>query len=112
MATTTIHRCTQPTCLAGGKDFSVTAPENDQRTIGEPAQCPICGAPSGFIRNETTRRRWLKAAGGLTFGLLSMETAVRSGVEGWLAFAFGIGGLAIFTLLSGTFDWLKTVTGQ
>jgi hypothetical protein len=34
MATTTIHRCAQPTCPAGGREFSVTASEYDRRTIG------------------------------------------------------------------------------
>jgi len=109
MGTTTIHRCTQPTCLAGGKDFSVTAPENDQRTIGEPVRCPICGAPSEFIRSETTRMRWLKVSGGLTVGFLVTEAAARSGIRGWSVLAFGVVGLAIFTLFLGAFDWLRKI---
>jgi len=109
MPITTIHRCTQPTCLAGSKDFSVTPLEDGRRTIGEPVQCPICGAPSEFIRSETTRMRWLKVSGGLTVGFLVTAAAARSGVRGWSVLAFGAVGLAIFTLFLGAFDWLKNI---
>ncbi len=111
MATTTIHRCAQPTCPAGGREFSVTASEDDRRTIGEPVQCPACGEPSGFIRNETIRMRRLKVLGGLTFGFLLTLAAARSGVEGWPVFAFGVVGPAIFTLFLYACDWRKKVTG-
>ncbi len=64
---------------------------------------------SGFIRNETTRMRRLKVLGGLTFGFLVTEAVAHSGVRGWSVLAFGVVGLAIFTLFLGAFDWLKKI---
>jgi hypothetical protein len=103
MARTTIHRCAQPGCPARGRNFNVTVRGDDHGAPG----CPVCGKPSDFIRNVTTRLRWLKVSGGFLIGVLSMGAATRSGVEQWPAIAFGIITFAIAIVLLGIFDGLK-----
>jgi hypothetical protein len=105
MARITTHCCAQPKCPARGRNFDVTARGGD--ASGQPVRCPVCGEPSDFIRNVTTRLRWLKVSGGFLIGVLSMEVATRSGVELWPAIAFGIITFAISIVLLGIFDWLK-----
>ncbi len=107
MARSTIHRCAQSSCPARGRNFNVTARGGDHGTPGQPVCCPVCGEPSDFIRNATTRLRWLKMSGGFLIGVLSMEAATRSGVEQWPAIAFGVITFAIAIVLLGIFDWLK-----
>jgi hypothetical protein len=107
MARTTIHCCAQQKCPARGRNFRLTARREDHVAPGQPVRCPVCGEPSDFIRNETTRLRWLKASGGLVIGVLSVELATQAGVERWPAIAFGVITFAISTLLLGMFDWLK-----
>ena len=107
MARTTIHCCAQSRCPARGRNFNVTVRGDDHGVPGQPVCCPVCGEPSDFIRNATTRLRWLKVSGGFLIGVLSMEAATRSGVEQWPAIAFGIITFAIAIVLLGIFDWLK-----
>jgi hypothetical protein len=107
MTRTTIHRCAKPKCPARGRNFGVLARGKDHEAAEEPVRCPVCGEPSDFIRNETTRLRWLKAAGGLMIGVFSMEAATRIGVERWPAIVFGIITFAISAILLGIFDRLK-----
>ncbi len=107
MARITIHCCAKPKCSARGRNFSVMARGEDHEVAEHPVRCPVCGEPADFIRNESARLRWLKAAGGLVIGVFSMEAAARAGLERWPAIVFGVLTFAISAILLGIFDRLK-----